>query len=151
MKKFAKDIVAIPFRLCVLFLVGLGKCLGLNYKQISVYFNLYLQGIIMVASGLLPLMASVYRFRADLTVINSMLVVCMLCYFSMYIIGGYCLIKHYSGDVERCFDTCVADLQKIADSWHMTYQMVNIIIFIIWWTTVVCVNLMLTIFVMPGS
>lgn len=35
------DLALVPFGLCVLFLLLLGKLLGLTYKQISVVFNLW--------------------------------------------------------------------------------------------------------------
>lgn len=53
-----KYIITIPFALCVLFLQGLGKCFGLTYKQISVIFNLWIQGGVLVLSGCLPFVQS---------------------------------------------------------------------------------------------
>ena len=50
-----KYIITIPFALCVLFLQGLGKCFRLTYEQISVIFNLWIQGGVLVLSGCLPL------------------------------------------------------------------------------------------------
>lgn len=35
------DLALLPFGLCVLFLLLLGKLFGLTYKQISVVFNLW--------------------------------------------------------------------------------------------------------------
>ncbi len=49
------DLALLPFGLCVLFLLLLGKLCGLTYKQISVVFNLWLQGGVLMLSGLLPL------------------------------------------------------------------------------------------------
>jgi hypothetical protein len=40
------DLALLPFGLCVLFLLLLGKLFGLTYKQISVVFNLWVQGLI---------------------------------------------------------------------------------------------------------
>ena len=44
-----KYIIIIPFALCVLFLRGHGKCFRLTYEQISVIFNLWIQGGVLVA------------------------------------------------------------------------------------------------------
>ena len=43
------------FILCVNFLEWLGKMTGFNYKQISVVFNIYIQGGILLVSSCLPL------------------------------------------------------------------------------------------------
>ena len=43
------------FMLCVHFLEWLGNTTGLNYKQISVVFNIYIQGGILFVSSWLPL------------------------------------------------------------------------------------------------
>lgn len=53
-----KYIIIIPFALCVLFLRGLGKCFRLTYEQISVIFNLWIQGGVLVLSGCLPFVQS---------------------------------------------------------------------------------------------
>lgn len=41
------DLALLPFGLCVLFLLLLGKLFGLTYKQISVVFNLWVQGAVL--------------------------------------------------------------------------------------------------------
>ena len=45
------DLALLPFGLCVLFLLLLGKLFGLTYKQISVVFNLWVQGAVFVSLG----------------------------------------------------------------------------------------------------
>ena len=62
MKKFRWiDLALVPFRLCVLFLLLLGKLLGLTYKQISVVFNLWVQGAVLALSWLAPFGIVVYK------------------------------------------------------------------------------------------
>lgn len=62
MKKFRWiDLALVPFGLCVLFLLLLGKLLGLTYKQISVVFNLWVQGAVLALSGLAPFGIVVYK------------------------------------------------------------------------------------------
>lgn len=46
------DLALLPFGMCVLFLLLLGKLFGLTYKQISVVFNLWVQGAVLALSGL---------------------------------------------------------------------------------------------------
>ena len=54
------DLALLPFGLCVLFLLLLGKLFGLTYKQISVVFNLWVQGAVLALSGLAPFGVIVY-------------------------------------------------------------------------------------------
>lgn len=135
--------VGIPFGCCALFLLILGKCLGLNYKQISVYFNLYLQGTVLMISGAMPLIASVYNFYTNISWLNSLLIVLMSFYWSLYIVGLCWMIKHYKGDTEYAFNLCVADLKAIAQLWRLSYYTVNLIIFIGWWLSLLYINIFL--------
>lgn len=56
MKKYnvVRIIVMGIFGLCVIFLLMLCKCCGLNYKQILVAFNLWLQGGVLALSAICP-------------------------------------------------------------------------------------------------
>ena len=49
------DLALLPFGLCVLFLLLLGKLFGLTYKQISVVFNLWVQGAVLALSSFITL------------------------------------------------------------------------------------------------
>ena len=65
------DLALLPFGLCVLFLLLLGKLFGLTYKQISVVFNLWVQGAVLALSGLAPfgifdVVASIIRCFTDI-------------------------------------------------------------------------------------
>lgn len=61
MRKFRWiDLALLPFGLCVLFLLLLGKLFGLTYKQISVVFNLWVQGAVLALSGMVPFGVIVY-------------------------------------------------------------------------------------------
>ena len=69
MRKFRWiDLALLPFGLCVLFLLLLGKLVGLTYKQISVVFNLWVQGAVLALSGLAP---SSLRFMVWLMFMHS--------------------------------------------------------------------------------
>jgi len=125
--------VGVPFGCCALFLLILGKCFGLNYKQISVYFNLYLQGTLLMLSGAMPLAASVYNFYNSLSWLNGLLILAMLFYWSIYLVGFYWMINHYKSDTTYAFNLCVSDLKDIAQQWRLSYHAVNLIIFIGWW------------------
>lgn len=66
MRKFRWiDLALLPFGLCVLFLLLLGKLFGLTYKQISVVFNLWVQGAVLALSGLAPFGIAVYKMMVS--------------------------------------------------------------------------------------
>lgn len=136
-----KLIVGVPFGCCALFLLILGTCLGLSYKQISVYFNLYLQGVVLMLSGAMPLVASVYQLYCDVSWLNCLQVIAMLFYWSIYIVGLLWMINHYKGSTDYAFDLCVADLRTVAQKWRLSYHTVNLIIFIGWWLALFYINI----------
>ena len=147
MKKALKilfaTLVLIPFGLCVGFLLVLGKSLGLSYKQISVIFNLYLQGGLLLLSGVLPLLAVGVTMLDCPCVPHVLLTLMWGSYFSIYIVGFIWLIRHYHLPLEYSFDLCVADLQKVARYWHISYHATNLIIFVAWWLALVGVNVVM--------
>ena len=59
-----KSVALLPFMLCVGFLLLLGKLCGMTYKQISVVFNLWVQGAVLMLSGLAPAAAGIYKLAA---------------------------------------------------------------------------------------
>ena len=62
------DLALLPFGLCVLFLLLLGKLFGLTYKQISVVFNLWVQGAVLALSGLAPFGIAVYKIMESFSI-----------------------------------------------------------------------------------
>ena len=120
-----------PFALCVAFLMLLGKLCGLTYKQISVVFNLWLQGVVLVLSAILPLVMSVIRICDGFTFPRLLLVIFLVFYDLVYIWAFLRMLHHYHLPVNRAFDRYVHDLQVLARKWHTSYQVVNLLIFVI--------------------
>ena len=86
MRKFRwNDLALLPFKLCVLFLLGLGKLFGLTYKQISVVFNLWVQGAILMLSGLLPLGSAIYKMLDGVSLGWVILTIVLACYGAAYV------------------------------------------------------------------
>lgn len=134
----------IPFAACVLFLRGLGLLFGLNYKQISVIFNLYLQGGLLCITGVLPFTAMAAScFVCCPSWCSVALLLALAFYACLYIIGFVWLIKHYKLPCNDAFDRCVADLQWLGRKWNMSYYAVNLIIFVAGWLSFVIINLYL--------
>ena len=141
--KTSNRLIAILFGLCAVFLVVLGRLLGLSYKQISVYFNLHLQGWLLALSGSLPVFASIIRCCLNMNFSNILLIIIFSVYASIYAAGLLWLIRHYSGNTDSVFDKCVSDLYIISNYWHVSYHSVNLIIFVAWWLTLVLTNVTL--------
>ncbi len=138
--KLLQNIIKPPFVLCTSFLRLLGKCFRLNYKQISVVFNLYFQGALLLISGALPLISAFENVIINLNWRGWVLLFVCAFYFGIYIIGFIAIIRHYHLPLEYSFETCVKDLLLIAEKCHISYQAINLIIFIFWWLTLIGVN-----------
>jgi hypothetical protein len=130
--------------LCAGFLFLLGKSLGLSYKQISVIFNLYLQGGILFVSGMMPLAAITWRLIEQDNNNGLFLLLMSLSYATIYVVAFIRLIQHYHLPMDYSFDLCVRDLQAISRKWNISYHAVNLVIFIWWWLSLVGINCYLT-------
>ena len=142
MRKFKwTDLALLPFGLCVLFLLALGKLCGLTYKQISVVFNLWIQGAILMLSGLILWPVAIYRFidSGDLSWLCVSIV--YLPPACLYVYGYIRMLRHYHLPFNDAFDRCVSDLQRLAGKWHTTYQVVNLLIFVVFFLLLLSLNI----------
>lgn len=137
-------LLLIPFAVCVLFLRGLGLLCGLNYKQISVIFNLYFQGVLLCLTGVLPFAVMVAGcFVCSPSWGSVALFLALAFYACLYIVGFVWLIRHYNLPCNDAFDRCVADLQRLGRKWNMSYYAVNLIIFVVGWLSFGIINVYL--------
>ena len=137
------DMALLPFGLCVLFLLLLGKLLGLTYKQISVVFNLWVQGFVLTLSGLAPLGIAVYKFLESFSMGWLLLTIIFAVYGVAYVYAFIKMLHHYHLPFNDAFDLCVVDLQLLAKKWHTTYQMVNLLIFIVFYLILLGANILI--------
>ena len=128
------------FMLCVYFLEWLGKMTGLNYKKISVVFNIYIQGGILLVSSCLPLIKVILCNSDNGGKWRILFFGGCLIYIGLYVYGLYRLCKRYSTPLEDAFDICVDDLLFLSKKWGMSYNAVNILIFVIGWFLCVGLN-----------
>jgi len=140
------DLALLPFGLCVLFLVLLGKLFGLTYKQISVVFNLWVQGAVLTLSGLAPFGIIVYKMSESFSMGWLALSVVFALYGIAYLYGFIKMLKHYHLPFDAAFELCVDDLKKIAVKWHTTYEMVNLIIFILLYLILLGLNVLICVY-----
>ena len=137
------DLALLPFGLCVLFLLLLGKLLGLTYKQISVVFNLWVQGFVLTLSGLTPLGIAVYKLLESFSMGWLLLTIIFAVYGVAYVYAFIKMLHHYHLPFNDAFDLCVVDLQLLAKKWHTTYQMVNLLIFIVFYLILLGANFLI--------
>ena len=137
------DLALLPFGLCVLFLLLLGKLLGLTYKQISVVFNLWVQGAVLALSGIAPFGVAVYKFIESFSVSWMILTIILACYGLVYLYAFLKMLQHYHLPFNDAFDLCVRDLKWIAKKWHTTYYIVNLLIFVLFYLILLGFNILL--------
>ena len=125
------DLALLPFIFCVVILRLLGKAFNLTYNQISVVFNLWLQGALLTLSGMAPAAAAVYKLCTSGSALWLAATVLLLAYAAVYIFGFIRMLRHYHLPFDYAFWLCVKDLEELAKKWHTTYEMVNLIIFVL--------------------
>ena len=144
MRKFRwVDLALLPFALCVLFLLLLGKLFGLTYKQISVVFNLWVQGAVLTLSGLAPFGIAVYKMMESFSIGLLALSVILALYGIAHVYAFIKMLQHYQLPFNAAFDLCVDDLKTLAKKWHTTYYMVNIIIFVLFYLILLGLNVLI--------
>ena len=148
MIKYARLIALIPFGLCVLFLRLLGIIFGLTYKQISVMFNLWIQGAVLALTGVLPFGITCYKMLTSFTPIYMVLVIVFLCYGAIYVYVFIKMLHHYHLPFDDAFDLCVEDLQTLALRWHTTYQIVNMLIFVLLYLIILALNVYISYYIL---
>lgn len=113
------DLALLPFGLCVLFLLLLGnKLFGLTYKQISVVFNLWVQGAVLALSGLAPAGVTIYKIWESFSVNRLLLTIILTLYGIVHVYGFIRMLKHYHLPFDDAFDLCVEDLVWLAKKWN---------------------------------
>ena len=137
------DLALLPFGLCVLFLLLLGKLFGLTYKQISVVFNLWVQGAVLALSGLAPFGIAIYKLLESFSMGWLLLTIIFAVYGMAYVYAFIKMLQHYHLPFNDAFDLCVMDLQFLAKKWHTTYQMVNLLVFVLFYLILLGVNVMI--------
>ena len=134
------DLALLPFGLCVLFLILLGKLFGLTYKQISVVFNLWVQGGLLALSGLIPFGVSAFKLWESFSVGWLALTIVFALYGFAYVYAFIKMLQHYRLPYNAAFDLCVDDLERIAAKWHTTYEMVNLLLFVLFYLILLGLN-----------
>ena len=136
-----------PFMLCVWFLRLLGKLFGLTYKQISVVFNLWVQGAVLMLTGLAPAAAAIYKCAISGSYMWLTVVIPLTAYAALYVYGFIKMLHHYHLPFDDAFDLCVEDLVRLAAKWHTTYHILNLIIFVLFFLMIIGINIYATYYI----
>ena len=132
------------FRICQRFLLFLGRAARLSYVEISVIFNLWVQGGLLAISAFIPLIVLLSKGIFTHLILVVVFTIYALLFLTLYIL----MLVHYKLPFSRAFDSCVEDLQKISSKLHLTYQTVNIIIFVIAFLALLFFNIAITFLIM---
>ncbi|ATA76745.1 conserved membrane hypothetical protein [Capnocytophaga canimorsus] len=124
--KIKNGLMLLLFSICAAFLYVLGWFLGLNYKEISVYFNLYFQTIVPIVIGVY--FVGKYFINKRLNVFSLLTIVMLVgnIYLLLWVYKRYPIVK-----INYSFNKCVADLQWLAKYFKTQYVDVNIYIFVV--------------------
>lgn len=141
----------IVFRICTGFLLYLGKILNCTYEKISVLFNLYFQASFLAISGFLPFLTKTYLLKETCTFPDVAMSVILLSYGSIYGVGLFILFKHYPPSWIRTFNLCVNDLQRLGKYVHVSYILINILIFIYWWLSLLAFNFLICFLILSSN
>ena len=112
------------FSLCTNLLDWLAKQCHTTYRAISVCFNIYLQGgILLIAAIVLLTCITIHK-------VDSYTEVLLLSFCLAQVVIVIVSFIRYRPPLDYAFDLCVRDLQDLARMLHLSYQALNIIIFI---------------------
>lgn len=141
---WSKKFIVIPFLICASFLLVTGKVFRLTYKEFSVVFNLWIQGAVLMLSSFLPLVACIVGLTDGISTFEISLTVFFAVYALINIWAFVGMLRHYGRNKNYAFDLCMYDLERLADYWGMSYHMVNLLIFILFYLIVIGINVILT-------
>ena len=133
------------FYFCCQIMSTLGNLLGLSYQEVCVIGNIYVQGALLVAAAALPLW---YAYKQEKHyLLKAVACVNVLCCAAL--VFYFCF--RYAPPLATSFDRCVEDLKSLAEAWHTTYAVVNIVIFVFWWLASIAWNLLATFYIFGGK
>lgn len=144
------------FGVCLFFLMTLSDITGLTYNEIAVYFNLYFQGGILVLSTLPILYYAGKNIIKDVSTKNIIITLFAILYVTLFAYGFVEMYQHYTLDANYAFKTCQNELLELGklipvnielsnyrEAWT-NYYIVNVLIFIVGFLSVLGLNLFIT-------
>lgn len=126
------------FILCTHFLDWLAKLFHTTYTSISVVFNIYAQGLVLFCTAIwLFIKTIICILYTGFSVPAIWLIAFSIIQITIVIIA----FVRYSPPLYEAFDRCVKDLQFLALQLRTSYQLINILIFIILYLACIGIDL----------
>jgi len=140
-------------------LYSIGWCFGWSYQETSVYFCIYLWPLLCVLSTLPITVGLIHRIIVNKGRWLSVLALPFAwLYTTCYVTFTILIYTYYTdniyqngkGDeIQRIFNMCMKDLQRIAVECNTTYEDVNIAIYIYLFALIILVNWILAYIAKP--
>lgn len=132
------------FDICCKIMSSLGDLFGLSYKEICVIGNIYIQGGILVLSSFAPFIALIKMMIKKASIGKGLyllpsIIYGMACCFLFLLV---CI--RYRFPLTEAFDKCVFDLNVVTNFIHVSYETINVLIFIVLWGIAVGWNFIIT-------
>ena len=119
-----------------------GVAWGLTYKEICVIGNIYLEAGICLLSALWLIWSTIKVYRRNRTILHSLLMSAGLLYGMIYLFVFLLICNHYAMPMDKAFDLCYHELWMLSSAWHISYNYVNYVIFIILFLVLTLGNLL---------
>lgn len=114
------------FGLCCGAMAVVGWVLGLTYVEFCVIGNIWMPCLGIIAASIYLICGCVRGFgRHPLIAISGIM------FAGIEIVGMLALLWHYQGSMNEAFYTCVRDLRNIAALAGTTYEVVNLVIYVL--------------------
>lgn len=128
---FLLSSVAIPYALCITFLMLIGAIFNISYQAASVYVCIYIwQGLLLCS--VLPILIRGIHNITKKTIKGYFTTILSIVYSTFYGLATYQLFHHYPlNDINHSFNLCVKDLQQLASYFSISYYEINVYIYII--------------------
>lgn len=132
----------LPFTICCRFLYWIGTIFNWTYQETSIYVCIYVWQILLILSTIPILIKSAIKCiknkKGYIALILSICYTALYCYFTVII------FKHYPiFDINYTFNLCVNDLQNLAQYYNVSYEIINVCIYLIGFVIVCWINYLL--------
>lgn len=131
------------YDICCKTLSWLGDFLGLSYKEISVIFNVYIQGGLWALSAITPFFALIKMLRTNSSIGKGLYLLPSIIYGMACSFLFLFVCVRYRFPLTEAFDKCVFDLNVVTNFIHVSYETINVLIFIVLWGIAVGWNLII--------
>lgn len=132
----------LPFEICCGFLYLISSIFNWTYQEASVYICIYAWQILLIISTIPILIKSTIKCiknkKSCIALILSTCYTALYCYFTIIIFNHYPI-----SDINYTFNLCVKDLQSIAQYCNVSYETINICIYLIGFVVLYWINYLL--------